>query len=560
LKQITFFLFFLSFVALGNTVNKTNILPPGEITSPTLTDGNILEITDFPYHLMKGISMSFYAELTLNGSISYGKGFNKYRGEYFTIDDTNIYYYFDRTLQVTKAHGLTIDTFLRSSFSVDDSGIANVVLESSTGTFQTTFMFNFRMNFEAFIKTDGQDLANVTLTCSSNEFDHAVWAFGDSYFAVSDSRWVGIMKDWGYFNYLINGLAGQNSTGSYADFERALNYGTPKYLLWFLGMNDTNSEYSSILSLVIDKCNEKGITLILSTTPTVPILDKETIKAEVLASGYRYVDFYAAVGTDPSGNWTTGYLHSDNVHPTSSGAIALAEQVLIDFPELKLYGDENAIINTEFTKVNDSNWSYYYNNTDLINPIFAIEHLPSGVGANTSTFSLESIYVSDNGSVINSTDAYYKKGTFNLAKYWNLFASTLPNGWVNIRFFYSTSLETDLSSSANSFKTNNLADYESELMYVKTNDIFKPIIQINADGYIDIPIKKAGETNNYGVYSGNTYLQLNKVSIETYLTGGSVVKKVFSDVSRTIQPGTIRFNSLINKFQGFNGSTWVNFN
>jgi len=308
------------------------------VTQDFLTDGNILEINDFPYHLKKGLSMSFYTDINLVGSISYGKGFNKYRGEYLTIDNTNIYYYYDSVLQGTKSHGLAISTFLKSSFYIDDSSTAHVILQSLTGTFQTTFQFRYEMNYKAFIKSDGQDASNINLSCVSKEFQNSIWAFGDSYFGVSPSRWPGKMKDFGYFNFMINGLAGQSSEGAYADFERSLIYGTPKYLLWCLGMNDNDTNYQKYLNMVIDKCTELDITLVLTTIPTVPTRNKETIKSIVKSSGYRYVDFYKAMGANEKGNWYSGYLNIDGIHPNEIGADALAGQVLVDFPELMQYG------------------------------------------------------------------------------------------------------------------------------------------------------------------------------------------------------------------------------
>jgi len=311
------------------------------INQSSLSSSGIIETTDFPYHLKKGLSMSIYADLTLLGSVSYGKGYGAYRGEYITIDNTNVYYYFDSVLQETTAHGLTISTFLKSSFYVDDNGLSTVIVQSLGGYFETTFQFEFRMNYEAFIRTDGQVLSNVKLSCVSKDFRNPVWAFGDSYFGVDNDRWVGIMKDFGYFNFMINGLAGQVSSGAYDDLLRSLNYGTPKYLLWCLGMNDTNTSYQNTLDLLIEKCNILGINLILATIPTVPTRDKETIKTIVESSGYRYIDFYKAVGTDSDGVWYSGYLSVDGVHPTTLGAESLATQVLTDFPELMQYGKNN---------------------------------------------------------------------------------------------------------------------------------------------------------------------------------------------------------------------------
>lgn len=165
-----------------------------------------------------------------------------------------------------------------------------------------------------------------------------VWAFGDSYFGVSTNRWIGQIRDFGFFNFLIDGLAGQNSNGAYNDLIKALEFGTPKYLLWCLGMNDEDTVFKSTFDKVKAICLQRGITLIAATIPTVPGRSKEIISQYVRDSGVRYIDFYKAMGAAPEGTWYEGYLSSDEVHPTELGAKAQATQVLIDFPELMQYG------------------------------------------------------------------------------------------------------------------------------------------------------------------------------------------------------------------------------
>lgn len=54
-------------------------------------------------------------------------------------------------------------------------------------------------------------------------------------------------------------------------------------------------------------------------------------------SWLRYIDAYKAVGADNAGNWYSGYLSSDEVHPTTKGAKAIAMQWTIDFHELYIY-------------------------------------------------------------------------------------------------------------------------------------------------------------------------------------------------------------------------------
>ena len=328
---------------IENDLNKVETILGKEgvrVKSSSLLTGESLESDLFPLHLKKGIALSFYCEFSsLIGSVQFGKGYTDYRGEWFEIDATNVYYYFDGVLTDTQAHGRTIDTMLRCFYSVGDDGIANFVIQSVDGRYtELDFQLEYEMHGKAFIRSVGQTITNVQLSCSSKEFQHPVWAFGDSYFGVISNRWPGVMKDFGYFNFLIDGRPGHHSTEAYSDLELCLNFGTPKYLMWCLGMNDDDDEYVEILKNVISTCYDNDITLILATIPTVPDRDKENIKTIVTSSGYRYIDFYKAVGADASGNWYSGLLYTDEVHPTTLGAQALASQVLVDFPELMQYG------------------------------------------------------------------------------------------------------------------------------------------------------------------------------------------------------------------------------
>ena len=312
------------------------------VVSASLADGGAVSITNFPYHIKKGLRMSASADITSFNTIYIGKGYQQYRGDWLKIDSTNIVlqHYESSVSDVeTVAHGLTISTFLRVSLSSDSNGVLHVVLNTLGGLFQCEFdNFGFEANYAPFMRSAGSSLTNVVLTAGNSDFRCPVWACGDSYFGVYEGRWPGWMKEFGYFNFLINGLAGQSSAGAYADLKRMLSFGTPKYLLWCLGMNDTDANFVENFDKVKALCSQKGITMIGATVPTVPTRSKENISAYVRASGIRYIDFYKAVGTNSSGSWYYGYLDSDGVHPSIAGAKALATQVLVDFPELMQYG------------------------------------------------------------------------------------------------------------------------------------------------------------------------------------------------------------------------------
>jgi lysophospholipase L1-like esterase len=137
---------------------------------------------------------------------------------------------------------------------------------------------------------------------------------------------------------MLSALSGANSSTMYRELEYCLNFGTPKYIIWCIGMNDGSEEllYKTYFDKINALCRERGIELILQTIPNVPTINKAAINKIIKDSGLRYIDAAAAVGADDSGNWYEGYC-DDGVHPTVLGAKAIASQVLVDFPEIMQY-------------------------------------------------------------------------------------------------------------------------------------------------------------------------------------------------------------------------------
>lgn len=334
-----------SLIPIPRGFNPTKSLTGKEAESKnfaSLVDSEKIELTDFPWHIKKGLVMSMYAKVTSFSALIIGKGYREYRGDYLRINETNIVqirYESSEVIKETVTHGLTIQTFVKVSLTSDNLGRMYVVLQTEGGKFEYTFKnWAFEANYAPFAVSEGSTLTDVELSAGCQDFRLPVWAFGDSYFGVDSSRWIGVMKGLGYFNFLVNGLAGQSSPRAYADLERCLKFGTPKFLLWCLGMNDTDENFKTYFEKVNSICKSNDITLIAATVPTVPTRDKEVITQYVKDSGLRYIDFYKAVGTSPSGTWYSGYLNADGVHPNDIGAQALATQVLVDFPELMQYG------------------------------------------------------------------------------------------------------------------------------------------------------------------------------------------------------------------------------
>jgi hypothetical protein len=280
------------------------------------------------------------ADLTAMGTVVVGKGYNKYRGLWVEVDNTNIkaYRYDSYAFAIhTAEHGLSINKFIRINVFLDGEGNLQIVLFSNGGCYKTNIECGYEMNYQPFVSCKGASLTNVKLGVSCADVRLPVWVFGDSYLGVASNRWPGIMKDFGFFNVLFDGLSGADSDNMYKEIQRLLSISTPKYIVWCLGMNDSTDDYKRIFDLVKQLCENAGVTMIATTIPTVPTRDKEVITNYVKSSGVRYIDMYSAVGATSTGSWYEGMLSSDGVHPTELGAQALAMQVLTDFPEIMQY-------------------------------------------------------------------------------------------------------------------------------------------------------------------------------------------------------------------------------
>ena len=116
--------------------------------------------------------------------------------------------------------------------------------------------------------------------------------------------------------------------------------GKPKYVLWCMGMNDSdssdsyNTEWYNTLQEVIKICEENNITLILSTIPNTPKNDNNAKNNWIKNSGFRYIDVAQYVNLYNNVNWDEGMLSSDNVHPTDLGSETIAQGVVNDLQDI----------------------------------------------------------------------------------------------------------------------------------------------------------------------------------------------------------------------------------
>lgn len=317
-------------------------------SAASLASGGELALGTFPVYISKQLCMVFGCKFSTFASVTLGQ-----RNGYVTVDSQNVYVYGNLStggfgLRQTVAHNLTISNYIRLMLFVEGTKVTDTTMNASlvvsTATGYTVIKLNswyYTHGGEVYASV-GQASTDASIGATCIDFRSPVWAFGDSYFGLSPARWPYVMRELGYFNYYFEGLGGGTSYDMYHEMERATKFGTPRYLLWCLGMNDQDPDnttpsanWLAVFGHIKDYCSENGVQLILATIPNTPTRRNYAKNEVVKASGYRYIDFAKAVGAENAGSsWYTGMLHTDNVHPTELGAQALATQVLIDFPEL----------------------------------------------------------------------------------------------------------------------------------------------------------------------------------------------------------------------------------
>ena len=258
------------------------------------------------------------------------------------------------TVLNTYTHGLTLGTKTKviiiknmSSSSVNSATVkliddyGNIFSQSVTWATYVGAAFVYNGNSSVSISAE--------LSFIPADLTKDVWIFGDSYLSFDNARWIYYPINWGFLSFLVNARGGENATEALQDLQNLLTLGSvPTYIVWCLGMNNgsdssgnVNSTWLGVTQQVESICEQYGITLILATIPTVPTQVHTALNNWVRSSGYRYIDFAAAV-EDPNTNYWRGWgtdnalLSSDEIHPTNHGAVELAMRALLDFPEMMI--------------------------------------------------------------------------------------------------------------------------------------------------------------------------------------------------------------------------------
>lgn len=296
--------------------------------------------------LKKNVVVNYFATFSAFTSLmigftktdTYSSGYT----DYFEITATDFVMHRSGQEDVTWQHDLTIADYIGISISFDKSQRFLLKMKTNSGTYDKENNLILGSSYYPFAVLNGTGVDNEKLSMTCNDFRKDILMFGDSYFSYSASRWMYYLDSDTIDNLCINGYSGESSASAVSDFDTLIDLASPKFVVWCLGMNDgsdtddntPNSTWLTNVQHVISACIARGIIPILATIPSVPTINNRAKSAWVRSSGYAYIDFAKAVNSDTSGNWYSGMLHSDGVHPTAEGAKALCSRALVDFPQL----------------------------------------------------------------------------------------------------------------------------------------------------------------------------------------------------------------------------------
>ena len=324
------------------------------IATETMSAGDFIYL-DVP-DIKKNNQIGFHAIVSTLGKIVLSHGQSQaYSAAKIEVDNTNIYIYGYLanawTLYNTIAHGLTISNNIDIAIDVNNNLTANVSVSSNGSVFvKEGVIWNGNSQFvQADIESG--EYKNCILTFDCPDYNKALWIFGDSYLDM----WPQILAVNGIDDYYLDGFSGRNSVAALASFEKAIQFGRPKKLAWFLGMNDRdgkivngvsdatgiNANWLATFTAVKNWCDNNNVELIACTIPEVPARDHTYKNAYIKSLGIRYVDVAGAVGATTLGShWynygqANAYLANDEVHPSKPyGRNTIAYKMLVDMPEM----------------------------------------------------------------------------------------------------------------------------------------------------------------------------------------------------------------------------------
>lgn len=261
------------------------------------------------------------------------------------VDSTNLIIDNDKNSTITEAHGLSITNDITILLEIKKSRMfVHVTSMGVTFKFDCSWSQTGGTPSECVASANGMTFSDASLSVNYSAANRDIWYFGDSYAKFgTDTRLPYYVVEYGYDkNVLFNAVSGGTSNGAITALSTLLAYGSPSIAVIATGMNDGSdantttpaTNWMNGVQKFISLCESNNIEPVLCTVPTVPTVNHEAKNAWVRSSGYRYIDYASAVGAKASGQWYTGMLSSNNVHPSTLGGNALFTQLITDLPEV----------------------------------------------------------------------------------------------------------------------------------------------------------------------------------------------------------------------------------
>lgn len=327
--------------------------------SDTLAQNERLTLSQI--HVQKNITIVCKITGTLS-SVNIGVGYKAsadshrgYNSRWIELTPTNVVlhsFYSSVSTDATYPHGITLTNKTTAVIQTDvtESGFATTLkLFDDLGNVFTQELPEWGVGIP-FVENGGATNIAVDFSVMLRDITKDIWCFGDSYFSFTQEvRWPYYARGMGNIDWFSNNQPGLSPTDAYTDLQNILALGyKPVYLLWALGMNGAttetqvdgeyviNSSQKTVIDNVLSLCQTNGIIPIFCCIPTVPERQKTGFCKYIRSLGTRYVDFAESVGTNEQGQWNTGLLSSDDVHPTALGAKVLYSRLILDFPEIAI--------------------------------------------------------------------------------------------------------------------------------------------------------------------------------------------------------------------------------
>ena len=314
-------------------------------TSSAMSDNDVLETP--MNNIRKNSVFKLMAKVSELSELRIGHGETEYESSYLKLTSTNadvVNYYSDAVID-SHVHGLTIADYIEITITCKNTAEADIEITSNGATYKLSDVsWSGASRASNFVKLVDGSLSNVVFSWTCKDVNNDIYIFGDSYLGLSSAnRWCYYLVQNGYAdNVLINSYGGENSGYNIIAARNIFkDLGVPKIAIWAPGMNDgsdTNGEPSSNwltrLEMFLSLCAHYGVTPVLCTIPNVPNIDHTYKNNYVRESGYRYIDFASAVGSDNNPHWYTNMLSHDNVHPDDLGALTLYNRAITDVPEI----------------------------------------------------------------------------------------------------------------------------------------------------------------------------------------------------------------------------------